>query len=132
MLTSTFPCCILYRMPIATSARGIGLRLYRYGRRLDMLKKAEKMAKDAGFTPKAVPSKLLFPLHEGASFEEDEDLHTMWAALLANAALPEARNCVRPGFIAILRQLSIDEGALLNWVYSHVADSMPGKDFYEP
>ena len=35
------------------------VRLYRFGRQLEMLKKAEKMAKDAGFTPKAVPIKLL-------------------------------------------------------------------------
>jgi len=64
-------------------------RLYRFGRQLEMLKKAEKMAKDAGFTPKAVPIKLLFPLLEGASLEENETLHDMWAALLANAASPE-------------------------------------------
>src|SRR6266478_3162761 len=65
---------------------GDRVRLYRYGRSLEMLKKAEKMATEAGFTPKAVPIKLLFPLLEGASLEEDEDLHIMWAALLANAA----------------------------------------------
>src|SRR6266403_3415558 len=68
---------------------GDRVRLYRYERSLDMLKKAEKMAKDAGFTPKAVPIKLLFPLLEGASFEVDENLHDMWAAWLANAASPE-------------------------------------------
>src|SRR5258708_16760199 len=96
---------------------GDRVRLYRYGRSLDMLKKAEKMAKDAGFTPKTVPIKLLFPLLEGASFEEDENLHTMWAALLANAASPENAEKVRPGFIAILRQMAPDEAALLNWLY---------------
>lgn len=31
------------------------------------------------FTPQAVPPKIPFSLLEGASFEEDEDLHTMWA-----------------------------------------------------
>jgi hypothetical protein len=96
---------------------GDRVRLYRYGRSLDMLKKAEKMAQDAGFTPKAVPIKLLFPLLEGASFEEDEDLHTMWAALLANAASPENAEKVRPGFIAILKQMAPDEARLLNEIY---------------
>jgi hypothetical protein len=84
-----------------------------------MLKKAEKMAKDAGFTPKAVPIKLLFPLLEGASFEENENLHDMWAALLANAASPENAENVRPGFIPILRKLAPDEAALLNWLDDH-------------
>ena len=65
------------------------VRLYRYERQLKCVEKAERMAQEARFTPQAVPPKILFPLLEGASFEEDEDLHTMWAALLANAASPE-------------------------------------------
>src|ERR1039458_3411347 len=94
------------------------IRRYRYARQLECLKKAEQMAKDAGFTPKAVPIKLLFPLLEGASLEENEDLHTMWAALLANAASPDNTVEVRPGFISVLRQMSPDEAALLNWMVS--------------
>src|SRR5579862_8149869 len=82
------------------------VRLYRYGRELKCLEKAEKMANDAGFNPKAVPIKLLFPLLEGASFEEDENLHDMWAALLANAASPENAGKVRPRFITLLREMA--------------------------
>jgi hypothetical protein len=96
-----------------------GIRLYRYGRELACLRKAEQMAKDAGFTPKAVPIKLLFPLLEGASLEEDEDLHTMWAALLANAASPEPQK-TRPRFIATLRELSVDEASVLKWMLDHL------------
>src|SRR5580693_3115549 len=93
------------------------VRLYRYERQLKCVEKAERMAQEAGFTPQAVPPKILFPLLEGASFEDDEDLHTMWAALLANAASPENARRVRPGFIATLNHLSVDEAALLNWVF---------------
>jgi hypothetical protein len=89
------------------------VRLYRFGRQLGCLKKAEKMAKDAGFTPKAVPVKILFPLLDGASLEENEDLHTMWAALLANAASPTHTGNIRPGFITILKQMAPDEVGLL-------------------
>ena len=92
------------------------IRLYRFGRQLELLKKAEKMVEDAGFTPKAVPIKLLFPLLEGASLEENEDLHTMWASLLANAASPTAAVGVRPHYISLLRQMAPDEAALLNWI----------------
>src|ERR1022692_735097 len=77
------------------------VRLYRYERQLKCVEKAEKMAQDAGFTPQAVPPKILFPLLEGASMEEDENLHDMWAALLANASSP-ASHIVRPDFIPIL------------------------------
>jgi len=97
------------------------VRRYRYGRQLECLRKAEKMATDAGFTPKAVPIKILFPLLEGASLEEDEDLHTMWAALLANAASPAKSSNVRPGFAAILKQMSPHEAVLLK-AFAEIVD----------
>src|ERR1051325_6673073 len=94
-----------------------GVRLYRFGRQLKCLQKAEKMAQDAGFTPKAVPIKLLFPLLEGASLEEDEDLHTMWAALLANASSPDTAEDVRPGFITILKNMTRSEADNLEVIF---------------
>jgi hypothetical protein len=97
------------------------VRLYRYGNQMRCVEKAEKMAKDAGFAPSAVPPKILFPLLEGVSFEDNESLQDMWAALLANASSPNDRDGVRPGFIAVLRELAPDESAVLNWIfdYSH-------------
>src|SRR6266478_5885319 len=79
---------------------------------------------DANEIIKAVPPKILFPLLEGASFEENEDLHTMWAALLANAASPEDAPKVRPGFIAILRQMAPDEAEALTLV-ENISDEAP-------
>src|SRR6266571_6763229 len=93
------------------------VRLYRYERQLKCVEKAERMAQEAGFTPQAVSPKILFPLLEGASFEENEDLHTMWAALLANAASPENSETVRPYFIYILKGMAPDEALLLNGLY---------------
>jgi Abortive infection alpha len=90
------------------------VRVYRFGRQIKLLEKAERMAQEAGFTPQPVPPKILFPLLEGASFEDNESLHTMWAALLANAASPDGADKVKPGFIAALRQMAPDEAALLN------------------
>jgi hypothetical protein len=92
------------------------VRVYRYGRQLKLLEKAEMMAQEAGLTPQAVPPKILFPLLEGASFEDDENLHTMWAALLANAASPDNFNKVRPGFVDALRNMASDEALLLKWI----------------
>jgi hypothetical protein len=84
-------------------------RTYRYQRQVKCIEKAVRMAQEAGFTPQAVRPKILFPLLEGASFEDREDLDTMWAALLANASSPGDAEKVRPGFIAILKQMSPDE-----------------------
>jgi hypothetical protein len=77
------------------------------------------MTQEAGVAPQAVPPKLLFPILQGASVEENEDLHTMWAALLANAASPDSAEKVRPGFIAILRQMESDEAGLLKWMCTY-------------
>jgi hypothetical protein len=95
------------------------VRVYRYGRQLKLLEKAERMATEAGFAPQPVPPKILFPLLEGASFEDDEDLHTMWAALLANASSPEYVALVRPATIKLLRDISPDEAVMLNFIYDH-------------
>jgi hypothetical protein len=103
------------------------VRVYRYGRQLKLLEKAEKMARDAGFTPQAVPPKILFPLLEGASFEDNEELHTMWAALLANASSPDNAEIVRPGFMAILQQMAPDEAALLNWISGELGGGRDGE-----
>jgi hypothetical protein len=100
------------------------VRVYRYGRQLKLLAKAETMATDAGFTPKAVPIKLLFPLLEGASLEEDEDLHTMWAALLANASNPETPDLVHPSFATVLRQMNAVDAAVLDRVFDDVANRL--------
>jgi hypothetical protein len=92
------------------------VRMYRYERQLKCVEKAERMAQEAGFTPNPVPPKILFPLLEGASFEENEDLHTMWAALLANAASPDGADKVRPAFISVLKQMSPDEASVLTFI----------------
>ena len=44
--------------------------------------------------------------------EEDETLHNMWAALLANAS-SEMGKLVRPSFIKLLQDMAPDEAALL-------------------
>lgn len=107
------------------------VRVYRYERQLKCVEKAERMAEEAGFTPQPVPPKILFPLLEGASFEEDETLHDMWAALLANSAVPEKAEKVRPGFIAILKEMSSDEAELLqNIAYAEAVEEAKDWELY--
>ena len=93
------------------------VRLYRYEREIKCVKRAAQMAEEAWFTPSAVPIKILFPLLEGASLEEDETLSEMWAALLANCADSKKVSQARPGFVEILKQLSKDEALLLSGLY---------------
>jgi len=93
------------------------VRMYRYDRQLKCVEKAERMAEKAGFTPKAVPPKILFPLLEGASVEQNEDLHTMWAALLANASSSCTADLVRPSFCEVLKLMTSDVARLLNFAF---------------
>ena len=80
-----------------------------------------------GSCPGAVPPEILFPLLEGASFEENEDLHTMWAALLANAAKQGSNELVRPSFMDLLRIMTPDVAVLLNAAYDEAVRKINSK-----
>jgi hypothetical protein len=94
---------------------GVVARHYRYKLAVKMRQKTERMLKDAGINPHAVPPRLFLPIAENASMQDDEDLHTRWAALLANAAaVPDS---VHPSFIEVLRQLTPQDARLLDDLY---------------
>jgi hypothetical protein len=61
---------------------------------------------NAKFEQAQVSLKLLSPIIENASLEEDDNLQDIWANLLANAADPDQRNGVYPSFPAMLKELT--------------------------
>ena len=65
---------------------GVWARHYRFRLGLKMFQKTQRMLRESGIPPQAVPPRLFLPILESASIEDDEDLHSRWAALLANAA----------------------------------------------
>jgi hypothetical protein len=67
---------------------------------------------------RAVPPKIALPIFYGASIEEDDDLHTIWARLLASAMDPEQPK-LRTAFADILRQLEGADVGLLTLMYSY-------------
>ena len=85
-------------------------RAYRLG------EKFQQFVLERGIQPKSVNLKLLLPILDNASVEEDEDLHTMWAALLTNAADPAGAD-VLPSFVEVLKQLTKPEAVFLNKFY---------------
>ena len=60
----------------------------------------------AGVSPKEVPLKIIHPMIEAASLEENPDLQTIWANLLANAADPRQEHPVHPSFILMAKELT--------------------------
>jgi predicted transcriptional regulator len=100
----------------------LAARPYRILRSVKMLHKTQRMLEDAGVNPQVVPPRLFLPMLEAASIENDEDLHTRWAALLANAA--SAPDSVHPSYIEVLKQLTPVEARLLDALYK-VAKGQP-------
>jgi hypothetical protein len=92
-------------------------RPYRIMLSVKMFQKTQRMLKEAGISPHAVPPRLFLPILENASIQDDEDLHTRWAALLANAAA--SPNFVHPSYIEILKQLAPEDAILLDKLYDY-------------
>lgn len=64
------------------------IKVYRKEGQFRLYIRTMEKLKALGVTPQRVPLKLLFPIIENASVEEDDDLQDRWASLLANAANP--------------------------------------------
>jgi hypothetical protein len=96
------------------------VRLRRWKAEVKMLAKAQAFLDDRGIDPSRVPAKILFPLLDYASLEDEEDevMLDRWAALLANAAAGTERGVtVLPSFPRILSELSPEEAAILDELY---------------
>jgi hypothetical protein len=90
------------------------VRPYTVVRQVEAVAKAQQMLNKRGLSTHPVPPRLLLPILEGASIEDEEDLHTRWAALLANAASSDK---VHPSYIEVLKQLTPAEARLLDALY---------------
>jgi hypothetical protein len=90
---------------------------YRLKRRARLAREVLAEWEKWGVAPKRVPLKVLAPIFDGASLEEDEDMHERWKWLLLNASDPNAKTRVPPSFPEILKQLSPAEAKLLDALY---------------
>jgi hypothetical protein len=72
---------------------------------------------ESGETPQSVPGRILGPLLEKGSLEDDDDLRARWVRLLANAATPSMAADVHPAFVHILSELNPLEARWLAAMY---------------
>ncbi|MFL5961024.1 MAG: Abi-alpha family protein [Gaiellaceae bacterium] len=81
-----------------------------------ILGKATEFLEARGLEPKQVSLKVLVPLLEAASLEDegDQEMHIRWAALLANAAAGDGGVPVSPAFPKILGEITPTEAAILD------------------
>jgi len=89
------------------------IALWRFKNQVVILKKANEICDRRGIKPSPLSLKLLCPLMDAASLEEDPDMQSKWAALLANMVDSDI-NIQNHVFPYILGQLSLPEFALLD------------------
>ena len=96
------------------------MKLFRLRRHIRLLQKAKEILDREGVEPRRVPLKLLAPILDNATLEEDDSLQDMWAALLANNAMGNGLETI---FGEILRQLSPADAYLLRNCFHEVMSS---------
>src|ERR1017187_3868959 len=104
----------LFLKPSATQLGlwgGAWLRIQRESQIAKTLAKAKAKLDDAGLSINPVQPKLLVPLVEACSLEEDEDMCDKWANLLAAAASGDS---VSPLHIQTLATLTSEQARLLD------------------
>lgn len=83
------------------------IKPYRAKNFVNTLRKTDRILRDAALPANAVPTRLLFPIADASSIEDNETLQEMWAGLLATAS--QQTDAVSPSFIETLKQLTPDE-----------------------
>jgi hypothetical protein len=89
---------------------------FRFNNQLKTLVKAREKCINNGINPKTIPFKLLCPLLEGASFEDDNEMQDVWASLLANLVDSE-QNIQNHIFPYLLSQISKQEWVAIRESY---------------
>jgi abortive infection alpha-like protein len=94
------------------------VRVFRLKRQLRLFQRTKEMLQEAGIEPKHVSLKILGPIVESASLEENDSLQDKWAALLATAASADEDEQVHPSFVEVLKQLSALDSQFLDCIFS--------------
>jgi hypothetical protein len=68
---------------------------------------------------KPVPGRILLPILEHSSVEEDNELRKVWSRLLASAAMPDPKEPVLTAYVHILAELTPLEVKILDFVMEH-------------
>lgn len=106
--------------PVATEVGlilGDYFRVWRLKNAVRLLDDVKQVASDANLRLKPVAPRLLFPILDAATLDDDEDLHKRWVALLTNAAQTDFDSEILPCFPDILKQLTSVEAQFLDKAY---------------
>lgn len=100
---------------------GVGIvadkvKYFRFDRAVKLAEKAEATLERRGLTEdtRSVPPKIALPLIENATLEDDEELHTLWANLLANAMDPNFEIKVNRIHVSLMQELEVIDVRILH------------------
>ena len=95
------------------------LKYYTWNNKLNLMQKTQEKIKELGMSPQNnIPQKLLIPLLEAASLEEDDRLQELWVNLLVNSSTGFS---LERSYISVLEQLSPLEAQILIKIYSSIS-----------
>jgi len=96
------------------------VREFRFRNQVAILQRTDKFLRDANLPKMKVATKLLVPLIESASLEDDPDLQELWAKLLATAA-SDPRISLQTITLDVLKGISSLEAAVLKALHAQLA-----------
>ncbi|MHB1106148.1 MAG: Abi-alpha family protein [Lutibacter sp.] len=110
------------------------VRLRRFKNQIKIFEKAQKYLKDKNIDPQKVNLKVLAPLVEFASYEEDENLQDLWAKLIKNILSRPTSVVLQQNAIEVLNKVSNEEVKILDHIFDKLkikrkerADKLQGK-----
>jgi hypothetical protein len=92
-------------------------RLRRFKNQIKILTKAKNHISELGFNPNQIDLKILAPLVNFSSLEENIDLQERWAKLITNIVRIEGRELLKQNSIEIISKISNEEAQLIDFIY---------------
>lgn len=100
------------------------VKSWRLNNQINIVIKAEKLLKDRGIRTKKISLKVMAPLLEECSLEDDENLQQKWAALLANT-VAESSSIKTNIFISTLKEMTAEDAEIFEVIFEHCTISTP-------
>lgn len=107
-------------------------RAFRLRNQLKLFQKTKKYLGDSGIPIGQVNLKVLFPLIENASLEEDESLQDMWAKILTQAASGTHHQAFLSNCVDVLKGISGEEARALELMYAEYLKAKKEHDESDP
>lgn len=96
------------------------VRLRRFKNQIKIFQKATDFLKDKQINSEKINLKVLAPLVEFSSYEEDENLQQLWAKLIKNIIVKPTPIALQQNCIEILNKISNEEAELLSYLFDEL------------